>query len=593
MSNERNKDLALIKRIFSLAKPYKFTFLFAAVLSITLAPVSILRPYLVQLTVDQSIIGPERDQLMLMISLLVGALVIQGILSYLFSYSTAWLGQSVIRDLRIRVFNHINRLRLTYFDTTPIGTSTTRTINDVETINSVFSQGFITVIADILTLFFVLSIMLYTSWKVTLVCLVTVPFLILATYWFKESIKRAFEVVRTQVSVMNAFLQEHITGMRVVQIFNAEEKEFQKFSEINNKYKNANIRSIFYYALFFPVVEILSATSLGLMVWYGARGVLNDEVTIGVLIAFPLYLGMLFRPIRMLADKFNTLQMGIVVARRIFSVLDRDDHIDDQGQLHTDSFNGSIEFDQVYFSYDQDTSTEQIDEWILENISFNLEPGETLAIVGSTGSGKTTIINILNRFYSYQKGQVHIDGEPIESYTLETLRSRIAIVLQDVFLFSGSVMDNITLRSPHISREQVIESATMIGAHSFIMDLPGGYDYQVMERGATLSMGQRQLISFVRALVFNPDILILDEATSAIDPETESIIQYAIEKLVDKRTSIIIAHRLSTIQHADKIMVLDKGHIIEWGSHKELIQLEGGHYKELVDSAMDLKRVSR
>jgi ATP-binding cassette subfamily B multidrug efflux pump len=587
-ANQEYADWPLAKRIIRLAMPYRGIFFMAATLSIILAPISVLRPYIVQRAVDDCIINGNGEGLLFMISLLFGVLVLQGILYYIFAYSTSWLGQSVIRDLRTRVFDHINSLRLSYFDKTPIGTSTTRTINDVETINTVFSQGFITIIADILTLLFVLGIMFWTSWKVTLVCLVTIPILILATYWFKEAVKKAYEVVRTQVSMMNAFLQERITGMRIVQVFNAEEKELDNFKAINNKYAKANINSIFYYAIFFPTVEILSATSLGLMVWYGAKGVISGEVTLGVLVAFPLYIGMLFRPIRILADKFNTLQMGLIVAKRIFAVLDNTNVIDNSGTLVPTHLKGDIRFDKVHFSYQQDKSIEEIKEWILNGVSFDIKAGETMAIVGSTGAGKSTIINILNRFYETHQGTITIDGENIKEYELFGLRSRIAVVLQDVFLFSGSVLDNITLKAPHITRAEVIEAAKMIGAHPFIEKLPNGYDYQVMERGATLSMGQRQLISFVRALVFNPDILILDEATSSIDPETENIIQYAIEKLIAKRTSIIIAHRLSTIQHADKIMVLEKGKVKEIGSHHELLQIKDGHYKDMVDTAYAL-----
>ncbi|WMX16284.1 MULTISPECIES: ABC transporter ATP-binding protein [unclassified Aureispira] len=586
--NQKYADWPLAKRIIGLAMPYRGIFFLAATLSIILAPISILRPYLVQRTVDDCIINSNGEGLLFMISLLFGVLVLQGILYYIFSYSTSWLGQSVIRDLRTRVFDHINSLRLSYFDKTPIGTSTTRTINDVETINTVFSQGFITIIADILTLLFVLGIMLWTSWKVTLVCLITIPLLVLATYWFKEAVKKAYEVVRTQVSMMNAFLQERITGMRIVQIFNAEEKELENFKVINKKYAKANINSIFYYAIFFPTVEILSATSLGLMVWYGAKGVIGGEVTLGVLVAFPLYIGMLFRPIRILADKFNTLQMGLIVAKRIFKVLDNTNVIENSGSIVPTHLKGDVCFDNVHFSYQQDLAASEIKEWILNGVSFKIKAGETMAIVGSTGAGKSTIINILNRFYETHQGEITIDGLNIKDYELFGLRGRIAVVLQDVFLFSGSVLDNITLKAPHITREEVVEAAKMIGAHPFIEKLPNGYDYQVMERGATLSMGQRQLISFVRALVFNPDILILDEATSSIDPETESIIQYAIEKLIAKRTSIIIAHRLSTIQHADKIMVLEKGKVKEIGSHQELLQIENGHYKEMVETAYAL-----
>jgi len=402
------------------------------------------------------------------------------------------------------------------------------------------------------------------------------PFLLIATYIFKEKVKAAYQIVRTQISRMNAFLQERISGMRIVQIFNSEKDEADRFRTINREYTQANLDSILYYAVFFPAVEIISAASLGLMVWWGARGVIADDVTLGALVAFPIYLNMLFRPMRMLADKFNTLQMGLVAADRVFGVLDRTDKIDNSGSLKPDSLQGEITFEDVWFAY-------TARDWVLKDISLGVKAGETLAIVGSTGSGKTTIINILNRFYEIQKGSIKIDGTDIREYELFAYRRRIAMVLQDVFLFGGSVLENITLRDSDISREEVVKAAKMIGAHEFIQKLPGGYDYKVMERGATLSMGQRQLISFVRALVFDPDILILDEATSSVDPETESVIQYAIETLIEKRTSIIIAHRLSTIQHADNILVLGQGEVQEMGSHDELVQIEGGHYRQLYD----------
>lgn len=569
-------DLSLLKRVLKLGLPYKGIFALAGILSVLLAPVVILRPYLIQRAVDEYIITFDKEGLVMIVILLIGVLILESVMRYVFIYSTSWLGQSVIRDLRVRVFKHITSLRLTYFDRTPIGTSTTRTINDIETINTVFSQGMISIIADVLTLFAVLFIMLWTSWKLTLICLITFPVLIWGTYIFKEKVKASYQIVRNQIAVMNAFLQERISGMRIVQIFNAEEKELDNFKKINKEYTKANLNSILYYAIFFPFVEILSAASLGLLVWWGAKGVIQGEVTLGVLIAFPLYLGMLFRPVRMLADKFNTLQMGLVAADRVFGILDTDFKITDIGSKKAKQLEGEIIFKNVNFEYLED-------EPIIKNLSFDVQPGETLAIVGSTGSGKTTIINILNRFYEIKGGTILIDGTPIQSYDLESLRSRIAMVLQDVFLFSGSVMENITLRDTRITREEVIEAAKLIGAHDFIERLPNGYDYEVMERGATLSMGQRQLISFVRALVFDPDILILDEATSSIDPETESVIQYAIEKLITKRTSIIIAHRLSTIRHADNILVLDKGELQEFGSHDELLQIEDGHYRELHD----------
>jgi ATP-binding cassette subfamily B protein len=562
--------------VLALARPYTLLFTLSGVLAVVLAPVGILRPYLVQVMVDDHIFNYDIAGMTRIAVWLFAILFLESGLRYFFIFITSLLGQSVIKDLRVKVFNHITSLRLSYFDQTPIGTSTTRTINDVETINTVFSEGLITILADMLSLIAVLAIMFFTSWKLTLVCLITMPLLVVASYIFKEKVKTAFQKVRTQISRMNAFMQERITGMRIVQIFNAEKQEMDKFKEINREYTTANLNSILYYAVFFAVVEIISAASLGLMVWWGARGVIGGDVTLGALVAFPIYLGMLFRPIRMLADKFNTLQMGLVAAERVFKLLDRQDKIENNGNHAPDKVEGKVAFKNVWFSYNET-------DYVLRDISFNIEKGETVALVGSTGSGKTTIISLLNRFYDIQKGQIEIDGRSISDYDLQALRRRIAIVLQDVFLFTGTVMENITLRDETISRETVINSAKMIGAHEFIERLPGGYDYNVQERGATLSMGQRQLISFVRALVFDPDILILDEATSSVDPETESVIQYAIEQLIARRTSIIIAHRLSTIRRANRIMVMQKGQLLENGRHDELLQIEDGHYRKLYE----------
>lgn len=577
MADSSNKmDFQLLKRVLQLAMPFKKIFILAAVLTIILAPVAIMRPKIIQTMVDDYITVGDIPGLMNMMILFIGVLILEAILRYVFIYSTSLLGQSVIRDLRVRVFNHISKLKLTYFDRTPIGTSTTRTINDIETINQVFSQGAIQIIADFLTVFAVLGIMFYTSVMLTLVCLTTMPFLIWATYIFKEKVKISYQKVRNKISEMNAFLQERITGMRIMQIFNAEKQEMANFKQINRDYTQANLDAILYYAVFFAVVEIISAAALGLMVWWGASSVLEGSVTIGALIAFPIYLSMLFRPMRMLADKFNQLQMGLVASERVFKLLDRTDFIENKGTLQADKIQGDIDFKKIWFAYVED-------DYVLKDLSFSIKKGETLAIVGGTGSGKSTIINLLNRFYEINKGQIEIDGHELKDYELYSLRRQIAVVLQDVFLFSGTVLENITLRDERISRKEVIEASKMIGAHEFIEKLPGGYDYKVMERGATLSMGQRQLISFVRALVFNPRILVLDEATSSIDPETESVIQYAIEKLIAKRTSIIIAHRLSTIRHADNILVLSKGEIQEFGSHEELLEIENGHYRDLYE----------
>ncbi len=573
---DHKMDIKILMRVIAQARPYKVLFAFTTFMAILIAPVAILRPYLVQTMVDDYVFKFDIEGLGVMAILFIGVLVVEASLRYGFIYSSNWLGAAVVRDLRQKVFKHILSLKLTYFDRTPIGISTTRTINDIESINQVFSQGVINIIADLLMVIVVLGVMFSVSWKLTLVCLTTMPFLIIATYVFKEKVKESFQRVRKEIARMNSFLQERLTGMKVVQIFNAEEQEMAKFKKINREYTQANIDGIMYYSIFYPVVEVISAASLGLMIWWGARDSLGGGVTPGTLVAFPIYLNMMFRPIRMMADKFNTLQMGLVASERVFSLLDRRDHISDTGNKKPEKIQGHIEFKNVWFAYSG------ID-YVLKNISFEIKPGETLAIVGSTGSGKSSTISILNRLYEIQKGSIEIDGINTRDLDLQYLRDRMAVVLQDVFLYSGSVMENITLRNEHITKEQVIESAKMIGAHAFIEKLPGSYDYEVMERGATLSMGQRQLISFVRALVFDPDILILDEATSSIDPETEGVIQYAIEQLIAKRTSIIIAHRMSTIRHADKILVLEKGEVKEFGTHEELLQLEDGKYRKLYE----------
>ncbi|SKD07599.1 ATP-binding cassette, subfamily B [Chitinophaga ginsengisegetis] len=565
-------DFSLLRRIFSFAAPYKRSFYISMILTVVLAAISPLRPYLIQVTVDKYIAGQLMQMLILVTVVQIGLLLLETVVRFYFSYLTNWLGQSVVKDLRVTVYKKIVHLNLAFFDKTPIGTLTTRTINDIEAINDVFSEGIISIVADLLMIIAILGVMFMEDWRLTLISLSPFPILIFATYIFKESVNKSFYRVRNAVSALNAFVQEHLTGMVVVQAFTAEKREFARFKHINREHRKANIDAIFAYSVFFPVVEIILAISLGLMVWWGANKVLNYEVTQGVMIAFIMYLNMLFRPLRMLADKFNTLQMGMVASERVFKVLDNQDYIPDRGRQSAEKMKGAITFDNVSFAYIDD-------RYVLKNISFHANPGDTVAIVGHTGSGKTTIISILNRLYEIQKGSIRIDDIELPAYSLESLRSKIGVVLQDVFLFAGSIYDNITLHNSNISRAKVEEASRLIGIHDFIMQLPGGYDYQVMERGSTLSLGQRQLISFVRALLYDPAILVLDEATSSVDTESEMMIQQAIDKLIADRTAIIIAHRLSTISKADKIIVLDKGEIKEMGTHEELLKQEGFYFK--------------
>lgn len=565
-------DFSLLRRLFSFAAPYKGSFYLSMFLTVVLAVLSPLRPWLIQITVDKYIANQWIRMLVIITIVQIGVLLLETLVRFFFGYLTNWLGQSVVKDLRVTVYKKIVRLNLSFFDRTPIGTLTTRTINDIEAINDVFSEGIISIVADLLMIVAILVVMFVEDWRLTLISLSPFPVLIFATWIFKESVNKSFHQVRNAVAALNAFVQEHITGMVVVQAFSAEKREFARFRQINKQHRNANIDAIFAYSVFFPVVEIILAISLGLMVWWGANKVLSYEVTQGVMIAFIMYLNLLFRPLRVLADKFNTLQMGMVASERVFKILDNEDQIADKGASGAAGMKGDILFDHVHFAYTED-------RYVLKDISFHARPGETIAIVGHTGSGKTTIISILNRLYEIQKGHIKIDGVDLSDYTLSSLRSKIGVVLQDVFLFSGSIYENITLRNPEISRERVEEAARLIGMHDFIMQLPGGYDYQVMERGSTLSLGQRQLISFVRALLYDPAILILDEATSSVDTESEALIQHAIDKLIAGRTAIVIAHRLSTISKASKIIVLDKGEIREMGTHEELLKLGGFYYK--------------
>jgi len=578
-------DVNLLKRVFRYAYPYRRIFAWSIFLTLLLAVLAPLRPWLIQYTLDKYILLNDSSGLVNMSLLMVGLLLIQTGVQYYHTFFTNVLGQSVIKDLRVNVFNHISSLKLKYFDRTPIGQLITRTVSDLETIADIFSEGLIVIIGDVLQVVAIIAVMLYTDWELTIIVLIPMPFLMVASYVFKEAIKSAFQDVRTQISNLNTFLQEHISGIRIIQYFAREDQEMRKFREINAKHRDAHIRSNWYYSIFFPVVEIISAISIGLLVWYGSKSILSDQISPGVVVSFIMYINMLFRPIRELADKFNTLQMGMVGAERIFNVLDTDERTEDKGRLKPDHLNGDIQFKNVWFAYNDEN-------WVLKDISFHVKPGETLALVGATGAGKSSTINILNRFYEVNKGSVLVDGIDIREYELNYLRSNIATVLQDVFLFSDSIANNINLNNQEISREALVKAAQDVGAEEFINRLPGGFDYDVMERGATLSAGQAQLISFIRALVYNPQILVLDEATASVDTETEELIQNAINKLMEGRTSIVIAHRLSTIQNADRIIVLDQGEIKEMGTHQQLLKLNG-FYKRLYDLQFNSEGIAK
>lgn len=566
-------DLTLLFRVIAFAKPYKKQFIIATISAILLSFLGPIRPMLINYAIDNFIIISDPENLLKITVLLIALLFCEGFIQFFYIYLSTWIGQNVILDLRKKIFKHIVSLKMSYFDKTPIGTLVTRAVSDIETIADIFSQGLLVIIAELLKLVIVIFFMFYTDWRLSIIALLTIPVLLVATAWFKRNIKASFQAVRDKVSSINSFVQEHIVGMNIVQIFNREKAEFEKFKQINSEHRDAHLRSIFYYAVFFPVVEVLSAVSIGLVVWYGGEGIISGkDITIGEIIAFILFIQMMFRPIRQLADRFNVLQMGIVGSERVFRVLDTDNKINDEGKIEVSDLNGEISFENVWFRYKKD-------QWILKNLNFNIESGKFLALVGHTGAGKSSIIRILNRFYEIEKGKIKIDNISIDDLTLNSLRDNIALVQQEVFLFSDSILNNISLYQENILKSDIIKASKEIGVHDFIMSLPNGFDYVVGERGITLSSGQRQLIAFLRVYIRNPKILILDEATASIDSSTEALLQNALVKLSKNRTTIVIAHRLSTIVNADKILLLDEGAILEQGNHKSLLDLKGEYFK--------------
>lgn len=570
-------DTQLFKRLLQFAKPYKLRLYIAGISAIMLSLCAALNPYYMQYAIDLGITEKSSQDLRYFLTMMALVLLGQVLFQLLFIYFSNWIGQQVVRDIRVKLFKQMLRFKMQYYDTSAVGRLVTRAVGDIETISSIFSQGLFMIIADLLKMGVVLGFMFYKSWRLTLIVLAVFPIILYATRVFQRAMKVAFEEVRTQVANLNTFVQERITGMKIVQVFNREKIEHDKFKAINKKHMDGWNKTVWYNSIFFPIAEMCTSFTIGLVVWYGGlKAAQSDIITLGMITAFVSYIQMLFTPLRQIADKFNTLQMGMVAANRVFKILDTQSSIKDTGTMALEQVQGKIDFSDVHFSYIQG-------EAVLKGISFTALPGETIAIVGATGAGKSTIINLLSRFYEIDSGTISIDGVSIKQYPLENLRKEIALVLQDVFLFADTIFNNITLNDPSISEEAVITSAKAIGVHKFISSLPGGYHYNVKERGAMLSSGQRQLIAFLRAYVSNPSILILDEATSSVDSYSEQLIQKAIGTITKGRTSIVIAHRLATIKKANKILVMEKGQIVEQGSHHELIAKEGGYYKNLYE----------
>ena len=580
MANTTGKafDMGLFKRILAYTNPYKRTFYFVAFSAIMLSGLGVLRPYFLRWAIDNGIVPKDMDELFFYLMLMLVTLIAEVLFQFGFIYFANWLGQEVIRDIRVKLFQRITNFKKQYFDTSAVGKLVTRAVSDIETIASIFSQGLFMIVSDLLKMVVVLGFMFYQSWQLTLLVLLVLPFILYATRVFQQKMKMAFEDVRNQVSNLNSFVQERLTGMKIVQIFNRHQTEYDEFESINKKHRQAWIKTVWYNAIFFPIAEMATSITIGLIVWFGGlRVVESDALSLGIIVMFIDLSQLLFRPLRQIADKFNSLQMGMVAANRVFRIIDTEAFIDDTGKEPIKDLKGKIDFKEVRFSY-------KPDEEVLKGISFSIEPGQTVAVVGATGAGKSTVINLLNRMYDIDSGSIMIDDQPIRSFKLNDLRRSIGVVLQDVFLFASSIHENITLQKSEISKEEVERAAKEIGVDEFIQTLPGGYDYNVKERGSMLSSGQRQIISFLRAYVNNPSILILDEATSSIDSYSEQLIQNATEKLTQDRTSLVIAHRLATIRNADMILVMDQGEIVERGTHDELLKNTEGYYKKLYEA---------